>query len=395
MDFHFTPQEEAFRQELRAWLDANLPAEYDPDKFAWEMDAEERFRFQMEWHKRMHAGGWVGVHWPKEYGGRGATLVEQLIFHEELERVQAPPPANVLGLLMAGPVIMHWGTEEQKKRYLPKILSGEEIWCEGLSEPGAGSDLASLQTRAVEEGDSFIVNGQKVWTSWAHRAQFCQLFVRTDPEAPKYQGMSCLVVDMKSPGITVQPLRQVTGDAEFNQVFFEDVRVPKANIVGGKGQGWQVLVTTLMFERSGIGLDLPVDGTLRQLIALARQVQINGRPASADPAVRQRLSQFAIECKAIRYNVLRHLTGRLKGYPPGPEGSIGKLAGSELGIRMAAFSSELLGPYASLASGDPHAQDRGKWARIVLGARALTIAGGTSEVQRNIVGERVLGLPKG
>ncbi|MEW6301776.1 MAG: acyl-CoA dehydrogenase family protein, partial [Thermodesulfobacteriota bacterium] len=252
MDFHFTPQEEAFRRELRAWLEANLPAEYDPEKFAWDTDTDERFRFQLEWQKRLHAGGWVGVHWPKEYGGRGATLVEQLIFHEEVERVQAPPPANVLGLLMAGPVIMHWGTEEQKRRYLPKILSGEEIWCEGLSEPGAGSDLASLQTRAEEDGDAFVVNGQKVWTSWAHRARFCQLFVRTDPEAPKHKGMACLLVDMKTPGITVRPLVQMTGDAEFNEVFFEDVRVPKANLVGGKDQGWQVLVTTLMFERSGL-----------------------------------------------------------------------------------------------------------------------------------------------
>ncbi|MCS6925614.1 MAG: acyl-CoA dehydrogenase family protein [Candidatus Binatia bacterium] len=395
MDFHFTPQEEAFRHELRTWLEANRPADYDPEKFAWEMDADERFRCQLEWQKRLYEGGWIGVHWPREYGGRGATLIEQLIFHEEMERVQAPPPANVLGLLMAGPVIMHWGTEEQKKRYLPRILSGEEIWCEGLSEPGAGSDLASLQTRAAEDGDVFVVNGQKVWTSWAHRAQFCQLFVRTNPEAPKHQGMACLIVDMRTPGITVRPLVQISGDAEFNEVFFENVRVPKANLIGGKDQGWQVLVTTLMFERSGIGLDLPVDSTFHQLCTLVRRVQLNGVPANQDAMVRQQIAQFAIECKAIRYNVLRHLTRRLKGNPPGPEGSIGKLAGSELGVRMAAFASQLLGPYGSLALGEPRAVERGKWARIALGARSLTIAGGTSEVQRNIIGERVLGLPKG
>jgi alkylation response protein AidB-like acyl-CoA dehydrogenase len=395
MDFHFTPQEEAFRQELRSWLEANLPVDYDPEKFAWELDPEARFRFHLAWHRRMHAGGWVGVHWPKEYGGRGATLVEQLIFHEELQRVRAPHPANVLGLIMAGPVIMHWGTEEQKRRYLPKILSGEELWCEGLSEPGSGSDLASLQTRAVEEGDYFVINGQKVWTSGAHRSHFCQLFVRTDAEVPKHKGMACLLVDMKTSGITVRPLVQITGDAEFSEVFFTDVRVPKANLLGAKDQGWQVLVTTLMFERSGIGLDLPVDQTLHQLIALARRVEINGKPASADPAVRQKLAQFTIECKAVRYNVYRHLTRRLKGDPPGPEGSIGKLAGSELGLRMAAFAAELLGPYAPLTMDSPHALEQGKWARVVLGARALTIAGGTSEVQRNIVGERVLGLPKG
>jgi alkylation response protein AidB-like acyl-CoA dehydrogenase len=395
MDFHFAPEEEAFRHELRSWLAANLPRDYDPEKFAWGMDVEERFRFQMIWHRKLHEGRWVGIHWPKEYGGRGATLIEQLIFHEELERVQAPRPANVLGLMMAGPVIMHWGTEEQKKRYLPKILSGEELWCEGLSEPGSGSDLASLQTRAVEDGDSFVVNGQKVWTSWAHRSQWCQLFVRTDPDAPKHKGMACLLVDMKSPGVTVRPLVQITGDAEFNEVFFTDVRVPKANLVGPKDQGWQVLVTTLMFERSGLGFDLPVDATLQQLVALARHLRIDGKPASADPAVRQKLAQFTIECKAIRYNVLRHLTRRLKGNPPGPEGSIGKLAGSEVGLKMAAFATELLGAHAPLLADSPHALEQGRWARVALGARALTIAGGTSEVQRNIVGERVLGLPKG
>jgi alkylation response protein AidB-like acyl-CoA dehydrogenase len=395
MDFQFTPQEETFRQELRSWLAHNLPADYDPDKFAWEMDAEERFRFHLAWHKRLHAGGWVGIHWPRAYGGRGATLIEQLIFHEELARARAPHPANVLGLIMAGPVIMHWGTEEQKTRYLPKILSGEELWCEGLSEPGAGSDLAALQTRAAEDGDYFVVSGQKVWTSWAHRARFCQLFVRTDPDAPKHKGMACLLVDMQTPGITVRPLVQITGDAEFSEVFFDNVRVPKANLLGARDQGWQVLVTTLMFERSGIGFDLPVDTTLQQLIALARRVQINGRPATADPAVRQKLAQFSTECKAIRYNVLRHLTRRLQGHPPGPEGSVGKLAGSEVGLKMAALATELLGAYAPLTGDSPHAPEQGRWARVALGARALTIAGGTSEVQRNIVGERVLGLPKG
>lgn len=395
MDFHFTPEEESFRRELRAWLEANLPSDYDPEEFAWGMSADERFRFHMAWHKQMHEGGWVGVHWPKEYGGRGATLLEQLIFHQELERLHAPHPVNFLALVMAGPVIMHWGTEEQKRRYLPKILSAEEIWCEGLSEPGAGSDLASLQTHAVEEGDYFVINGQKVWTSGAHRARFCQLFVRTDPDAPKHKGVSCLIVDMTTPGVVVRPLVQINGDAEFNEVFFSDVRVPKENLIGPKDRGWEVLVTTLMFERSGIGLDMPVDETLHQLISLARQLDVNGRPATADAGVRQKLAQFATECRAIRYNVLRHLTRRLKGHPPGAEGSIGKLAGSELGIRMAAFASELLGSYAPLTAECPFSIERGKWARVALGARALTIAGGTSEVQRNVVGERVLGLPKG
>jgi len=395
MDFHFTPQEETFRQELRSWLAANLPMDYDPEQFQWEMNADERFRWQLAWHKKLHQGEWVGLHWPKEYGGRGATLIEQLIFHQELEQVRAPGPTNFLALMMAGPIIMHWGTEEQKHRYLPKILSAEEIWCEGLSEPNAGSDLASLQTRAVEDGDYFVVNGQKVWTSLAHRSQFCQLFVRTDPDAPKHKGMACLLVDMKTPGITVRPLVQITGDAEFNEVFFNDVRVPKANLLGGKDQGWQVLMTTLMFERSGIGLDMPVDHLLHDLLRLIRKIEVHGRPASEDSAVRQKLAQFAIECKAIRYNVFRHLTRRLKGHPPGPEGSIGKLAGSDVGLKMIAFATELLSTHGALALGSFGAIEQGQWARVALGARGLSIAGGTSEVQRNIVGERVLSLPKG
>jgi alkylation response protein AidB-like acyl-CoA dehydrogenase len=221
------------------------------------------------------------------------------------------------------------------------------------------------------------------------------LFVRTNPDAPKHKGVSCIIVDMHSPGVTVRPLVQMTGDAEFNEVFFTDVRVPKENLIGPKDSGWQVLVTTLMFERSGIGLDLPVDETLHQLQTLVRRLELNGRPAGADPTVRQKLAQFSIECKAIRYNVMRQLTKRLKGDPPGAEGSIGKLAGSELGLRMAAFATELLGAYAPLLADSPFTIEQGKWARMALGARALTIAGGASEVQKNIVGERVLSLPKG
>jgi alkylation response protein AidB-like acyl-CoA dehydrogenase len=394
MDFNFTPEEEAFRQELRRWLEENLPQDYDPERFEV-YDADVRFEFQRAWQKNAHAGGWVGIHWPKEYGGRGANLMEMFIFNQEMERARAPRFANTLGLMMAGPTIYHWGTEEQKKRYLPRILSAEEIWCEGLSEPGAGSDLASLQTRALEEGDYFVVNGQKVWTSNAHRSEWIQLFVRTDPQVPKHKGISCLLVDLKTPGVTVRPLVQITGDAEFNEVFFEDVRVAKTNLLGPKNEGWKVLVTTLMHERAGIGTELPVHRQLPELISLAKKVHLNGRPASEDPTVRQKLAQFAIECEAIRYNMFRSLSKRLQGTPPGPEGSINKLVGSELNVRMAAFATELLGPYAQLVHGSPFATDRGRWARAALGARLLTIGGGTSEIQRGILGDRVLGLPKG
>jgi alkylation response protein AidB-like acyl-CoA dehydrogenase len=224
--FDYSPQEESFRTELRSWLETNLPEEYNPETFET-LDEDARFKIRLKWQKKLHAAGLVGVHWPKEYGGRGATVVEQAIYQQEMARVRAPGVANPLGISIVGPTLMHWGTEEQKKRYVPKILSAEEIWCQGYSEPGSGSDFASLQTRAVEDGDYFVINGQKVWTSYAHQAHRCILVARTDPDAPKHKGLSYLLVDMKSPGVTVRPLVQITGDSEFNEVFFEDVRVPK------------------------------------------------------------------------------------------------------------------------------------------------------------------------
>jgi alkylation response protein AidB-like acyl-CoA dehydrogenase len=394
MDFDYTPQEEAFRQELRAWLEANPPEGYDPDTFE-ELDQDKRFAIQLQWQKKLFAGGWVGIHWPKEYGGRGATVVEQVIYQQEMARIRAPGVANPLGISIVGPTLMHWGTEEQKKRYIPKILSAEEIWCQGYSEPGAGSDFASLQTRAVEEGDYFVVNGQKVWTSYAHQAHYCILVVRTDPHAPKHKGLSYLLVDMKSPGITVRPLVQITGDAEFNEVFFEDVRVPKANLVGEKNQGWQVAVTTLMFERANFGIVFQLEPLLRQLTEVAKRMRLDGHTAAADPAVRQKIAQFYTEIQAIKYNGFRQLTRQLKGAPPGPEGSIGKLAASELYVRIVHFATELLGPYSQCALGEERGVQRGYWSRRALGSRLYTIAGGTSEIMRNIIGDRVLNLPKG
>jgi alkylation response protein AidB-like acyl-CoA dehydrogenase len=394
MDFHFSPHEEAVRQELRTWLAANMPPAYASDAFE-ERSAEDRFEIQLAWQKQLHQGNWVGIHWPQEYGGRGATILEQVIYSEEMARVHAPGIANMLGVMLVGPTLIHWGTEDQKKRFIPKILSAEEIWCQGYSEPGSGSDLASLQTRAVEDGDFFVINGQKVWTSFAHRADWCILLVRTDPTAPKHHGITYLLVNMKTPGITVRPLVQVTGDAEFNEVFFEDVRVPKTNIVGEQNRGWQVAVTTLMFERANIGMGFQLEPVMRQLIDLSKRVSYNGTPAWEDEAVRQRLMQLLIEVHALKYNGYRQLTRQLRGAPPGPEGSLAKLAGSEVNLRIAQFAMELLGPYSQLALGSPYALDSGKWSRRALAARLMTIAGGTSEIQRGIIGERVLGLPKG
>jgi alkylation response protein AidB-like acyl-CoA dehydrogenase len=394
VDFDYSPQEEAFRQELRSWLETHLPKGYDPETFE-QIDQDERFQVQLAWQKSLHAAGWVGIHWPKEYGGRGATVIEQAIYQQEMARVRSPGVANMLGINIVGPTIMHWGTEEQKQRYIPKILSADEIWCQGYSEPGSGSDFASLQTRAVEDGDYFVINGQKVWTSYAHKAHRCILVVRTDPNAPKHKGLSYLLVDMKSPGITVRPLVQITGDAEFNEVFFEDVRVPKANLVGEKHQGWQVAVTTLMFERANFGMVYQIEPMLRQLSELAKRLPVNGHTAAEDPDVRQKIAQFYTESQAIKYNGFRQLTRQLRGEPPGPEGSIGKLAGSELHLRIAHFATELLGPFGQIALGETHGLDNGYWSRRALASRLYTIAGGTSEVMRNIIGDRVLALPKG
>ena len=394
MDFNFTPEEDAFRQALRSWLQDNLPEGYDPTHFD-DIDEDARFEYQRTWQQTASKNRWVGIHWPEEYGGRSASLMEMFIFNQEMQQAHAPRFANTLGLMMSGPTLIHWGTEEQKQRYLPRILAADEIWCEGLSEPGAGSDLASMQTRAVEDGDYFVITGQKVWTSYAHRADFIQLFVRTDPDAPKHRGISCLVVDMKTPGITVRPLVQITGDAEFNEVFFEEVPRSQDQSHRPKNEGWKVLVTTLMHERAGIGSGLPVHRQFAELLKVSKEVEINGQPACDDPAVRQQLAQFSIECKAITYNMFRSFSKRLKGNPPGPEGSVNKLTGSELNMRLARFATELLGPHAQLAQGSRYSIDNGRWPRAALWSRLLTIGGGTSEIQKNILGERVLGLPKG
>jgi alkylation response protein AidB-like acyl-CoA dehydrogenase len=392
MDFNYTPEEEKFRKRVRSWLDKNRPRTASASLARGSVNDDGWARL-VEWHKKLYGGGWVGLSWPTEYGGRGATLMEQIIFNQEIGRQKLPPGCNVLGVMMAGPAIMHWGTEEQKHQHLQRILAGDEIWCEGLSEPGAGSDLASLQCRAAPDGDDFVVNGQKVWTTLAQRSDWIQLFVRTDNESSKHKGLSCLLVDMKSPGITVRPLRQITGESEFNEVFFEDVRVPKGNLLGPLNSGWQVLITTLMHERAGIS-ELGAEQIIDHLIDLARTTELGGQPATRDGYVRQQLAQFVIEVQARRLNGLRSLTKRLKGSPPGPEGSIGKLSTTELAKRMAKFAVELAGPRALVEGDSPFALDRGRWLQAVLSAPALTIAGGTSEVNRNIIGERILGLPK-
>ena len=393
MDLNLSPEELQFRDELRAWLDANAPHDWSEWR---EKPTEESFPYLRAWQRKLYEGRWAAVSWPKEYGGRSATLTQQAIFWEEMARVEAPPMANSLGLGLIGPTIITYGTEEQKRRFIPKILSAEEIWCQGFSEPNAGSDLASLQTEARLEGDQYVVNGQKVWTSYGWVGNWCELVVRTDPDAPKHKGLTVLLIDMKSPGVEVRPLRQMTGESEFNEMFFRDVRVPVKNILGKVHDGWNVAVSTLMHERGAYGARLhPLfKRNINRLIELSRKFQKNGHSAAQDPLARQKLAQCYAEIEIMRMNQLRAFS-RISGTgAPGPEGSIQKIFWSELNQRLQQVAQEIFGPYGQLLGGDSQAVDKGIWSYGYLRTRGNTIEAGTSEVQRSIIGHFVLGLPK-
>jgi len=376
VDLTLSPSEEAFRDELRVWLDANHPGREPEGDLAG-------FEFRRGWQRTLHEAGWAGVSWPQEYGGRGATLVEQAIFNEEFVRAQAPSTANVLGLAMGGPTVIAHGSEEQKQRYLEPILSAEEIWCQGFSEPGSGSDLASVKTRAVRDGDDWVVTGQKVWTTLAHHAKWCMLVARTNPEAPKHQGLTYFLMDMEQDAVQVRPLRQITGEAEFNELFIEEARIPDANIVGGEGNGWAVAITTLMHERATLafGLQIAVKHALRELMDVARKDR-----ASRDPLIRDRLAQLYIESEVLRLNAYRGLSAIMRDGVPGPEGSLGKWQWAEVNQALTELAMDLRGSHGLLYDDT--------WTFRFLRARANSIEGGTTEILKNIVAERVLGLPR-
>src|SRR5262250_76078 len=312
MDLSLTPDQETFRATVRSWLKTNMPREWKPTGSS-EIPRAGQYDFLRRWQRTLFDAGYIGLTWPKEYGGGGLTFMEELILQQEMALAKAPPILNVLGVGMGGPTIIAWGNEEQKKRYPPKILSCEEIWCQGYSEPNAGSDLASLQTRAIEDGDYFRITGQKIWTSHAQYADWAFVLCRTDPEAPKHRGISYILVDMETSGIIVRPLVQMTGAKGFNQVFFDDVRAPRSNLVGEKNQGWQVAITTLMYERNIGGGGSPLLGVIDELARLARRLERNGKTAWDDSEVRQKIAEFKCEGEALRYTNLRQLTRRLKG----------------------------------------------------------------------------------
>jgi alkylation response protein AidB-like acyl-CoA dehydrogenase len=378
MDLTFNERELAFRDELRAWLAANeLPPEPS------EGDEDEHYAWRRDFQRRLAEGGWAAVHWPVEYGGRGATLTESAIFFEELARSGSPLPANVLGLLLAGPTIMTWGTPAQKERHLHPILTAEEIWCQGFSEPDAGSDLASLKTRAVREGDDWVISGQKVWTSGAQYSKWCMLVARTDTEAPKHKGLTYFLMDMEQPGVQVVPLRQITGSPEFNELFIDGARVPDENVLGGVGNGWKVALTTLMNERAGLAFFLQVR-LRQQLDRLIAEAAALGR--LDDPVIADRLGDLHLRAETLRLTAYRGLTSIEKYGQPGPEGSLTKWLWSDTNQQLVQLAADLLGPEA-LRRGGP-------WAYELLRARGNSIEGGTTEVLKNIVAERVLGLPK-
>jgi alkylation response protein AidB-like acyl-CoA dehydrogenase len=384
VDLRDTPEEVAFREELRAWLEENLPAE-----LLGYRGGEARFEgpAMRAWSRALYDAGYAGLTWPQEYGGGGAPYSFQAIFLEEMARAEAPPHVGVIGLGMAGPTIVAHGTEEQKSRYLAPILSAEEIWCQGFSEPGAGSDLAGVRTNATLDGHRFVVDGQKVWSSFAHIAHWCLLLARSEQGSARHAGLTYLIADMHAPGVEVRPLRQLTGEAEFNEIFFTGVEIPVENVLGEIGGGWQVAMTTLLHERGTLGfaLQAALEVQVRKLVALARD-------RGADPLLRDKIAREWTEMQALRMTNYRALSQLMKTGIPGPEGSIAKLVWSEANQRVTKLALELLGPDASLAA--DNAPYGGYWQYQQLRSRGNTIEAGTSEILRNIVAERVLGLPR-
>ena len=379
MDLTDTPEEERFRTRVRAWLAEHMPR-------PGERSDPARLRL---WHRDLHAAGFIGCSWPTEFGGGGLAPMEQAILAEEIARADAPNASGGMGVLWVGPAIIRFGTEEQKRRFIPPILAGDEQWCTGYSEPNAGSDLASLTTRAVRDGDTYVVTGQKIWTTLAHQSDWCFLLVRTSTEGPKHAGLTILLVDMRSPGLEVRPLRQITGDAEFNEVFLQDVRVPVANRLGREGQGWQVVMSALIDERSSMATAIRVDRILADVVATVRRAGL-----TRDSLWRQRVAALAVECEIVRHSNLRNLSDQLRGrLDPGLASAL-KLISSELNQRLTETGHAALGAAGALFPGGTEAPDHESWTYRMLYDRCLTIAGGTSEVQRGVIAQRVLGLPR-
>ena len=381
MDFAYPAEVEHFRAELREWLSVNLTDELVAARRPADRD-DAAFEMLRGWSRTMADAGWAAVSWPPEYGGRGATVLEQLVYTEETTRARAPMPLNIIGLNNIAPAIMQYGTESQKLTLLPRMMRADDVWCQGMSEPEAGSDLASLRTRAVRDGDDFVVNGQKIWTSLGHKAQWCQLYVRTDPDAPKHQGISCLIVDMKLPGIEARPLVTLNGDADFAEVFFRDVRVPADALLGPLNAGWQVATTTLSHERAGAArLYAEMQVRLEELVEDFAAADIG---ALDDPVTLRRLGEIALRIKYLEVLCQRSISATLHGGVALGSASLAKTVWGEIGQDLAALAFDVLGGGG----------EKGRWDNYRLTARSLTIAGGTTQINKNITAQRVLGLPR-
>ncbi len=394
MDFDDTPEEAAFRAEARAWLAANAaPRAYDesPETPLGERADAETVRAAQAWQAKKFDTGFACITWPREYGGRGSTPIQNVIWHQEEARFRTPPNLFLIGIGMAGPTFLVHGSEEQKRRYLPAMARGDEIWCQLFSEPGAGSDLAGLRTSAVRDGEHWIVNGQKIWTTGAQYCDFGILVARTDPDLPKHAGLTYFIVDMNAPGIEVRPIQQINGGTGFNEVFFSDVNVPDHNRVGAVGNGWAVAIATLMNERASTS-NLGGVRYLPRLFELCSELPLGAGSALQNPAVRQRLADFTVRGMGLRTTGYRILTALSHGGIPGPEASLGKLAGARLAQEMADFALELQGS-AGMTLGAPETPQQSEWQELCLLMPGLRIAGGTDEILRTIIAERVLRLP--
>ena len=385
MDFNDTPEEARFREEASSWLAENAPTD---DAFRALSPLEQA----KVWQKRKYDAGWACIGWAPEFGGRSASAIEEVIWRQEESQYDLPANFFLIGQGMIGPTLMTWASDEDKARFLPPLASGEEVWCQLFSEPAGGSDLAALRTRAERDGDDWVINGQKIWTSGAHYSDYGVIVVRTDPTVPKHKGLSYFYVDMQAPGVEVKPIKQLTGDSDFNEVYFTDVRVSDSQRLGEVGQGWQVSLTTLMNERAAIG------GSFGQMdvslaMSVAEEVEIDGRPALEDAAVRARIANWYVQEAGLKYTGYRSLTALSRGALPGPENSIGKLVGAPKMQAMSSYLMDLLGASGAIAD-ESLAAKAGIIQRAYMGAPGLRIAGGTDEIMANIIAERVLGLPQ-
>ncbi|WP_148629722.1 acyl-CoA dehydrogenase family protein [Bacillus sp. E214] len=393
MDFSFTKKEEEYRRTLRIWLEENLPEGWIEGKRDLPENEEEQAQFLRDWQKKMNDGGWVAIAWPEKYGGQSASVIEEIIYHQEMVRAGAPHLINYIGIHMVGPTLMDIGTEEQREKFIPKILNAEEVWCQGYSEPNAGSDLSALKTSAVKQGDKWIINGQKVWTSYGHLADRCFLLARTSNLEKKHKGITVFLVDMKQPGVEVRPIIQMNGKHDFNEVYFNDAVAYDEEIVGEIDEGWKVMINLMLHERTGIGAQIfTLEKQFSDLVLLTNELKENGQPLIKDPFTRQKMVELYTRCRGVLLTYYRNITTSMKRGYPGAESSMDKLMSSELTKDLFEFAVSIQGHEGVLWKEDALANPF--WQLEYLSSFGVTIGGGTSEVQRNTIGERLLGLPK-